>query len=309
MVGRKPLVALAASALLLVGIQSPAFAAGDDGIPFEQLVQVYVPDQDAVDSVVSNYDAAEYKSVQDDGSILLNVFATAQEKASLAAQGYKIGRVIEDSNTGPERMKERQEVIDQEALAADVAQNGLKGATFHRKSVVPGQGDTVIQRAVVFTDAVGPNTGRTSARFLYVEAYNKSTKRVPGSNNTFTGPSLALSYAGPDGVYATPTNMGRFIDTDTTPDEYMYHRQLVRLTGDYANLSAHDIQIRVATPGPSSDTTAPAERISRCSRRADAGYGRSGALPSTAIVGPPHCSAPSWAAESTPAAMPLTTVR
>ena len=36
------------------------------------------------------------------------------------------------------------------------------------QSVVPGQGDTVIQRAVVFTDAVGPNAARTTARFLYV---------------------------------------------------------------------------------------------------------------------------------------------
>ncbi|WP_028057219.1 M14 family metallopeptidase [Candidatus Solirubrobacter pratensis] len=260
MVGRKPLVALAASALLLVASQSPAFAADDNGIPFEQLVQVYVPDQDAVDSVVSDYDAAEYKSVQDDGSILLNVFVTAEQKAVLAAQGYKIGRVIEDSDTGPQRMKERQQIIDQEAVAADVAEHGLKGAgKVEGKSVVPGQGDTVIQRAVVFTDAVGPNTGRTTARFLYVEAYNKSTKRVAGSNNAFTGPSLALSYAGPDGVYSTATNMGRFIDTDPTPDEYMYHRQLVRLTGSYANLSAKDIQIRVATAATGGGAAASTE--------------------------------------------------
>ncbi len=260
MVGTKSLVALAASALLLVGSQSPAFAAGDDGIPYEQLVQVYVPDQDAVDSVVSNYDAAEYKSVQDDGSILLNVFATKAQQAQLTAQGYRIGRVIEDSNTGAQRMKERQEIIDQEAVAADVAENGLKDAApFKGKSIVPGQGDTVIQRAVVFTDAVGPNTGRTTARFLYVEAFNKSTKRVTGSNNTFTGPSLALSFAGPDGVYSTATNMGRFIDNDPTPDEYMYHRQLIRLTGTYANLTANEISIRVATAATAGGAAASVE--------------------------------------------------
>src|SRR5262249_23142886 len=91
------------------------------------------------------------------------------------------------------------------------------------------------QRAVAFTDAVGPNppagTARTFARFLYVEAFNKSTKRVTGSNTAFTGPSLALSYTGPGNCNsATATNMGRFIDTDPTPDEYMYHRQLIRLT-------------------------------------------------------------------------------
>ena len=233
MVGRRSLIAIAASALLLVGGQSAAFAADDEGVPFQQLVQVYVPDMAAVDTVVANYDATEYKSVQDDGSILLAVFVTAEEKAALKAKGYEIGRVIEDSNTGAQRMKERQEIIDQEAVAADVAENGLKGARFEGRSVaaVPGQGDTVIQRADVFTNAVGPPTNRTTARFLYVEAHNKSTKRVPGSNTAFTGPALALSFAGPDGVYSTPVNMGRNIDNMLTPNEYMYHRQLVRLTG------------------------------------------------------------------------------
>jgi len=165
MVGRRPLIALAASALLLVAGQSAAFAADDDGIPFEQLVQVFVPDQAAVDSVVSNYDAAEYRSVQEDGSILLAVFVTAAEKQALAAKGYRIGRVIEDSNTGAQRMKERQEILDQEAVADAVAQNGRSGASFRGRSIaaLPGQGDTVIQRAVVFTDAVGPNTGRSTA--------------------------------------------------------------------------------------------------------------------------------------------------
>ena len=265
MLGGRPLIALAASALVFVGGQSAAFAADDDGIPFEQLVQVYVPDQAAVDSVVSNFDAAEYRSVQDDGSILLAVFVTAEEKQALAAKGYKIGRVIEDSNTGAQRMKERQEIIDQEAVAADVAQNGLKGATFEGKSVarsnslIPGQGDTVIQRAVVFTDAVGPGTGRPTARFLYVEAFNKSTTRVAGSTTAFTGPSMALSFAGPDGVYSTPTNMGRFIDNMLTPFEYMYHRQLVRLTGSYANLAANDIQLRVATAATAGGAAASVE--------------------------------------------------
>ena len=263
MVGRRSLIAIAASALLLVGGQSAAFAAEDDGTPFQQLVQVYVPDTAAVDHVVANYDATEYKSVQDDGSILLVVFVTAEEKAALKAKGYEIGRVIEDSNTGAQRMKERQEIIDQEGVAADVAENGLKGAAkFEGRSIqaVPGQGDTVIQRAVTFTDAVGPPTNRTTARFIYVEAFNKSTKRVPGTNSSFTGPSLALSFAGPDGVYSTATNMGRFIDDQgVTPQEYMYHRQLVRLTGAYANLAANDIQLRVATAATAGGAEASVE--------------------------------------------------
>src|SRR4051794_32544183 len=173
MVGRMSLAALVASALLLVG--GTAAQANDGGLPYEKLVEVTVPDQGAVDSVVANYDAAEYKRVEDDG-ILLNVFVTGEEEAALRGAGYKIGATIEDSKTGAIRMAQRQQVIDEEALAADVAENGLKGAKFAGKSVVPTPGDTVIQRAVTFTDAVGPNTGRTTARFLYVEAFNKSTK-------------------------------------------------------------------------------------------------------------------------------------
>ena len=258
MVGRRPLIALAASVLLLVGGQSAAFAA-DDGTPFQELVQVYVPHEAAVDRVVNNYDATEYKSVQDDGSILLIVFVTAEEKAALKAKGYEIGRVIEDSNTGPQRMKERQEIMDQEALAAKVAENGLKAAG-RSVQAVPGQGDTVIQRAVAFTDAVGPNASLSTARFLYVEAFNKSTTRVPGTNNSFTGPSLALSFAGADGVYSTPVNMSRFIDNQgVTPQEYMYHRQLVRLTGAYADLAAGEIQLRVATAATAGGAEASTE--------------------------------------------------
>ena len=262
MVGRRPFIALAASALFFVGGQSAAFAADDGGIPFQQLVQVFVPNQGAVDRVVANYDAAEYRSVQDDGSILLAVFVTAEEKAALKAKGYRIGRVIEDSNTGAHRMKERQEIIDQEAVAADVAQNGLKGAEkFKGKSLIPDPGDTVIQRADVFTDAVGPPSNRTTARFLYVEAFNKSTKRVAGSNTAFTGPTLVLSWAGPDGVFSpsAQVNMGQNIDNMLTPFEYMYHRQLVRLTGPYANLAANEIQIRVATAATAGGAAASVE--------------------------------------------------
>ena len=53
--------------------------------------------------------------------------------------------------------------------------------------------------------------------------------------------------------------MGRFIDTDPTPDEYMYHRQLIRLTGAYANLAAEDIQLRVATAATAGGAEASTE--------------------------------------------------
>ncbi|MDA0170285.1 M14 family zinc carboxypeptidase [Solirubrobacter taibaiensis] len=252
MVGKASLAVFAASALLLVGGQA-AFAA-DDGLPFEKLVEVTVPSQADVDKVVAGYDAAEYKRVEADGSILLNVFVTSDEEKALKVAGYKIGATIEDTNTGIQRMQERQELIDQDAVAQTVAQEGLKGTKFEGRSVVPLPGDTVIQRANTFTDIVGPSGATTTARFLYVEAHNKSTK-VTG-NSTVSGPALAVSYAGPDGVYSAASTVNRFVDTDPTPDVYMYHRQLIRLPADApANITS----VRIATTATAGGAAASVE--------------------------------------------------
>src|SRR3954454_2341349 len=187
MVGRMSLAAIAASALLLVA-GAAAHAADNDGIPYEKLVEVTVPNQGAVDSVTTEYDAAEYKRGLDDGSIMLNVFVTGEQEKQLENDGYKIGDTIEDTTTGRLRMDQAQQVKDEESLADDLAQHGMKkGAQFQGKSIVPTPGDTVIQRAVIFTDATGSNLGRVPARFLYVEAFNKSTK-VTG-NTAVSGPT------------------------------------------------------------------------------------------------------------------------
>src|SRR3954451_23095385 len=107
MVGRMSLAAIAASALLFVG-GAAAHAADNDGLPYEKLVEVTVPNQDAVDSVVSGYDAAEYKRVLGDGKIMLNVFVTGVEEKQLENAGYSIGNTIEDTNTGKLRMEQAQ---------------------------------------------------------------------------------------------------------------------------------------------------------------------------------------------------------
>ena len=80
-------------------------------------------------------------------------------------------------------------------------------------------------RAYTFTNYAG--------RFLYVEAHNKANDEHTG------GPTQALSYAGPDGVYQPAGEQGTFVDGGA----YMYHRQLVSLRGAYANIAA-------ATYGP-----------------------------------------------------------
>ena len=254
MVGKKSLTALCcASALLLAGAGS-AWAA-DDGTPYEALVEVTVANQGTADQLVTNYDAAEYKRVNDDGTITLNLFVTDEEKAGLKAKGFKIGATIEDTNTGPQRMKERQVTIDAEALAAQVAENGLKGQKFQGQSVVPTPGDTVIQRANTFTDVVGPAGGRTTARFLYVEAFNKSTKVAP--NSSVTGPALALSYAGADGVYSAAVRTWAASSTPTPRrTTYMYHRQLIRLPAD---APAKITTVRIATAATAGGAAASVE--------------------------------------------------
>ena len=117
---------VAASAALLFGVAAlPAWAS--DTLPGADtaLVEVVVPNQAAVDKVVANYDAAEYKRVEDDGSIMLNVEADASELAALRASGYKIGRTIEDAKHRAAVNAEREATAALEALAADLAKNGV----------------------------------------------------------------------------------------------------------------------------------------------------------------------------------------
>ena len=240
---------VAATAALLFSAAAPAWAS--DGLPAADtaLVEVVVPNEAAVDKVVANYDAAEYKRVEDDGSITLNLDVTKAEIAELKRAGYKIGATIEDAKHRAAVNEERDALAAQESLAKDLAENGVPkgGVKLEGKRIVPTPGETVIQRANKFTNYAGT--------FLYVEAHNKATQRVPGSTNQFTGPTLALSVAGPDGEYSTlTTTMGRFIDTDPTPDEYMYHRQLVRLSPELAAIPAEEMTVRVAASTGSVDT-------------------------------------------------------
>ena len=92
---------------------------------------------------------------------MLNVFATGeQEKAALEKAATRSATTLSRTPTRAPRpaWSRPQQVKDEEALAADLAEHGLKkGAQFQGKSIVPTPGDTVIQRAVIFTDAVGSN--------------------------------------------------------------------------------------------------------------------------------------------------------
>ncbi len=82
MLRRRPLTVVATAALLL-GAGGTAFA--DDTLPGSDtaLVEVYVPSQADVDKLAQSYDLAEYKRVEDDGRIVLNIDADPAERAAL----------------------------------------------------------------------------------------------------------------------------------------------------------------------------------------------------------------------------------
>src|SRR5688572_16841740 len=95
MVGRTSLAALAASALLFSG---GGLAYADDDLPAADtsLIEVYVDSESDIDALIADdFDLAEYKRVEDNGKILINIDANTSEVAALKAKGFKIGATIE----------------------------------------------------------------------------------------------------------------------------------------------------------------------------------------------------------------------
>ena len=259
MVGKKSLAALCcASALLLAGAGSAL--AADDGMPYEKLVEVTVPNQDAVDSVVENYDAAEYKRVEDDGTIMLNVFATDEEEAALKAAGYKIGGTIEDSNTGvdphggaPGRRS------TQEALAADVAENGMpKGGEVpgQVRRPDPGRHGHPARRHV---HRRGRPLRRHARRRASSTSRRSTSRRGSRAPPRSPGPTLALSYAGADGVYTHGDQHGPL--HRHRPDAGRVHVPPAADPPDRrcASLTADDMTIRIATAATAGGAAASVE--------------------------------------------------
>ena len=177
-----------------------------------------------------------------DGRLLIVADTTAAERAELRAAGFEIGETIEDDATRASVAEERDAQREAESLATAWAENGVPKS----KAAVAPHGETTIQRADRFTNYAGT--------FLYVEAFSKAD-RSPRARTTFSGPTLAMSYAGADGVYSAATEVPRYIDTHDHPDTYMFHRLLVRLTGAAAEIPVADLIVRVASTSGAVDTS------------------------------------------------------
>ena len=234
-------LAFIAAAALALGVAAPAVAADELPAAGTALVQVFVPAGTDVSALSERYDLAEYKHVEQDGRLLIVADTTAADRAALRAEGFEIGETIEDDATRASVAEERDAQREAESLATAWAEDGVPKS---RAAVAP-RGETVVQRADRFTNYAGT--------FLYVEAYSKQT--VSTGATTFSGPTLAMSYTGADGVYGAATEVPRYIDGTTTPDTYMFHRLLVRLTGADAQIPVADLTVRVASTSGAVDTS------------------------------------------------------
>ena len=242
MVGKRSVTIVAATALLLGG--GGAAFGGRTTLPGggHRAGAASRPGPGRGRQAARQYDVVEYEHVEDDGSISLNVDTTPPSAPRCAPKGYTIGahgRGRQDARRAAGGARRDRAA---EALARDIAKSGVpRGAKVEGKSVVPIPGETVIQRANTFTNY--------AARFLYVEAHNKATSQTGPA--TVTGRTLALSFAGADGVFGagrrTRASSG---DTDPKPDVYMYHRQLVRLPGAAASIPADQMTVRVRAARP-----------------------------------------------------------
>jgi len=225
---------VAFAALTLTG---SAVANDDDAaVQSERLVEVTVPNRAALDDLVgAGYDLGESVRHNDDGTITVLVYGNDDEFAAIAAAGNTVGTTLEDENTWRARLAERQEAIDAAERAANAAQYGSASSASGKGGLrsLAAATEVTVQRVDYYESYAG--------RFLSVEAFDAAT-----NGTGTTGPTLAVSYSSDGVTYSTASNMSRYIDSDPTPDVYLYHRVTIRLSG-LGSSAPRPTTVRVAT--------------------------------------------------------------
>src|SRR4051794_39991671 len=176
MVGRRLVGTSLVAAALLMGGNAQAFA--QDG---QRLVMVYNTEEQISALENRGYDVG-YVGEKTEAAVYLD----DESEALLRAQGYKIGAVVADDADFGARQAEIAKVDEGQALAGEVAKNGLTKSA-KAKGAVNVPGEVVIQRAYTFTNYAG--------RFLYVEAHD-------ALNGDTTGPTMSFTYTSPNLVTA-----------------------------------------------------------------------------------------------------------
>ena len=190
-----------------------------------------------------------YLRKADDGSVTVTVFGTDDEIAALDTAGYEVGVTIEGRSSWRNRIQARQTDVAKERRADDAALDEPVVTPFTHED------ELVVLRVDYFENYAG--------RFLSVEAKTRlaSVNDPPAPDptpTTYTGPTLSLSWdSGPGTPIASrPRTMNLNIDTDTTPDTYIEHRELVRIGAAGTSSPRRPDRIRI---GSSTGATIEAE--------------------------------------------------
>jgi hypothetical protein len=216
--------------------------------PGKTLMEVKVPGS-LYDELYADYDFVEAQQRNGDGSISTDVLVNPAERAELRARGVQFVRTLESQSTTDRRVAERDAALARDTRARELAQRGAAALGRGADNAIPLPGEVTIMRAYTFTNYAG--------RFLYVEAHTKAATPVT-PNGVEGSPTMALSFAGADGVFGAASNMPINRDTQTginNNNVYMFHRHLVRVT------TVEPKRVRVASSAGGVDEAAVSEWV------------------------------------------------
>ena len=200
----------------------------DTGSGDKALVEFRLPNRAAVDQLVAlDADLAEYLRENDDGSVTVNAFVTAEERALYESLGFQAGATIEDRSTWEVAKAEREAAMAAEQRARDAAEKGAAAAPAKGPLGFDPGGEITIMRVDYFENYAG--------RFLSVAARTKAG--LPSG-----GATMAMAWKEAGGDYGTATNMSKYTDAGT----YMYHTALVRV-GALGTTTPVPAMVRVAS--------------------------------------------------------------
>jgi hypothetical protein len=236
---RRVLVLLSLCALAVTGAAAAQDdARGIDPNQGESLVEVTLQSKAAAERLQQRAESygvtfnEHYLRHNPSGTVTVTVFGTDDELAALDAAGYDVGEAIEGPRVWRARVAE---------LRTEVRAENRAEAAALDESVTPQshQDEIVVLRVDYFENYAG--------RFLSVEAKD----RLGGSTPTgadYVGPALSLSWNIGNGPIASPPRvMGVNIDSDTTPDTYIEHRELVRIGEAGSSEPARPTRIRIGS--------------------------------------------------------------
>ena len=168
--------------------------------PDKTLMEVKVPARASTTSCLAQYDFVEPLQRNGDGSVSTDVLVNAEERALLRAQGVQFVRTLEDRGHDDRREAEHDAARARELRAQTLAERGAASSKRQERGPAPGR-------------------GRDPAR-LHVHELRGSlpVRRGPHEGRhavTPRSPTMALTFAGADGVFGAASDMPILRDTQT----------------------------------------------------------------------------------------------